>query len=133
MRQVYLSCYNVFFVRRFRVPLWFVVICLPGTIDLIYDAANCIKGPVPSNGTGEEIMRTKSRPQYYRIRRVLEMVREGTQSGYPANSSDFKRELGVSRRTMAQDLDFLRDEENAPIEYDESGKIEVSREATCAG
>ena len=50
------------------------------------------------------------------------MVREGTQSGYLANSSDFKNELGVSRRTVARDLDFLRDEENAPIEYDESGK-----------
>ena len=95
---------------------------LPGTIDLIHHAADCIKGPVPSNGTGREIMKTKSRPQYYRIRRVLEMVREGTQSGYLANSSDFKNELGVSRRTVARDLDFLRDEENAPIEYDESGK-----------
>jgi hypothetical protein len=35
-------------------------------------------------------MKTKSRPQYYRIRRVLEMVREGTQSGYLANSTDFR-------------------------------------------
>jgi proteasome accessory factor B len=52
----------------------------------------------------------------------MEMVREGTQSGYLANSSDFRRELGVSRRTVARDLDFLRDEENAPIEYDESQK-----------
>ncbi|MFC1463163.1 helix-turn-helix transcriptional regulator, partial [Verrucomicrobiota bacterium] len=67
-------------------------------------------------------MKTKSRPQYYRVRRVLEMVREGTQSGYLANSSDFRRELGVSRRTVARDLDFLRDDENAPIEYDESRK-----------
>lgn len=67
-------------------------------------------------------MKTKSRPQYYRIRCVLEMVREGTQSGYLANSSDFKEELGVSRRTVARDMDFLRDEENAPIEYDESRK-----------
>ena len=67
-------------------------------------------------------MKTKSRPQYYRIRRVLEMVREGTQSGYLANSSDFKEELEFSRRTVARDLDFLRDEENAPIEYDESRK-----------
>lgn len=50
------------------------------------------------------------------------MVREGTQSGYLANSSDFRKELEVSRRTVARDLDFLRDEENAPIEYDESRK-----------
>jgi predicted DNA-binding transcriptional regulator YafY len=52
----------------------------------------------------------------------MEMVREGTQSGYLANSSDFREELGISRRTVARDLDFLRDEENAPIEYDESRK-----------
>ncbi len=38
------------------------------------------------------------------------------------NSSDFKKELGVSRRTVARDLDFLRDDENAPIEYDEFRK-----------
>jgi predicted DNA-binding transcriptional regulator YafY len=50
------------------------------------------------------------------------MVREGTQSGYLANSSDFGKELEVSRRTVARDLDFLRDEEHAPIEYDESRK-----------
>ena len=52
----------------------------------------------------------------------MEMVREGTQNGYLANSTDFRRELGISRRTVARDLDFLRDEENAPIEYDESQK-----------
>ncbi len=40
-------------------------------------------------------MKTKSRPQYYRIKRVLEMVREGTQSGYLADSSDFKRDLSI--------------------------------------
>ncbi len=51
-------------------------------------------------------MKTKSRPQYYRIRRVLEMVREGTQSGCLANSSNVKEELGVSRRTVARDMDF---------------------------
>ena len=77
-------------------------------------------------------MKTKSRPQYYRIRRVLEMVREGTQSGYLANSSDFKEELGVSRRTVARDLDFLRDEENAPIEYDESRKGYLLTDDSCS-
>jgi len=52
----------------------------------------------------------------------MEMVREGTKNGYLANSTDFRRELGISRRTVARDLDFLRDEENAPIDYDESQK-----------
>jgi proteasome accessory factor B len=37
-----------------------------------------------------------------------------------ANSGDFIREFEVSRRTVARDLDFLRDEENAPLAYDEA-------------
>jgi len=61
-----------------------------------------------------------SRPQYYRIRRMVQMVREGTESGYLPNSSNFMKEFGVSRRTIARDLDFLRDEERAPLEYDDA-------------
>jgi predicted DNA-binding transcriptional regulator YafY len=30
------------------------------------------------------------------------------------------KEFEVSRRTVARDLDFLRDEENAPLAYDEA-------------
>ena len=56
-------------------------------------------------------MKAGSRPQYYRIRRMLQMVREGAETGYLPNSSDFMREFEVSRRTVARDLDFLRDEE----------------------
>jgi len=62
---------------------------------------------------------TDSRPQYYRIRRMVQMVREGTEDGYLPNSRDFMKEFGVSRRTVARDLDFLRDEEQAPLEYDD--------------
>jgi predicted DNA-binding transcriptional regulator YafY len=29
------------------------------------------------------------------------------------------KEFGISRRTVARDLDFLRDEKQAPLEYDE--------------
>jgi proteasome accessory factor B len=54
----------------------------------------------------------------YRIKRVVEMLREGPQTGEWPNSGDFMRELEVSRRTVARDLDFLLDEENAPIAYD---------------
>jgi DeoR/GlpR family transcriptional regulator of sugar metabolism len=46
------------------------------------------------------------------------MVREGEASGKPPNGTDFIKEFGVSRRTVARDLDFLRDEERAPREYD---------------
>jgi hypothetical protein len=65
-------------------------------------------------------MKTGSRPQYYRIRRMVQMVREGAETGYLANSSDFMKAFEVSRRTVARDLDFLRDEERAPLAYDDA-------------
>jgi proteasome accessory factor B len=65
-------------------------------------------------------MKAGSRPQYYRIRRMLQMVRERSGGDCPPNSSDFMREFGVSRRTVARDLDFLRDEERAPLLYDDA-------------
>ena len=65
-------------------------------------------------------MKAGSRPQYYRIRRMVQMVREGTETGYLPNSSDFIKEFEVSRRTVARDLDFLRDEERAPLAYDDA-------------
>ena len=65
-------------------------------------------------------MKAGSRPQYYRIRRMVQMVREGAATGYMPNSSDFMKEFEVSRRTVARDLDFLRDEERAPLAYDDA-------------
>ena len=65
-------------------------------------------------------MKAGSRPQYYRIRRMVQMVREGAATGYMPNSSDFMEEFEVSRRTVARDLDFLRDEERAPLAYDDA-------------
>ncbi len=65
-------------------------------------------------------MKAGSRPQYYRIRRMVQMVREGPETGYLPNSKDFAKEFGVSRRTVARDLDFLRDEEGAPVAYDDA-------------
>ena len=65
-------------------------------------------------------MKAGSRPQYYRIRRMVQMVREGAETGYLPNSSDFMKEFEVSRRTVARDLDFLRDEERAPLAYDDA-------------
>ena len=63
-------------------------------------------------------MKTGFRPQYYRIRRMVQMVREGADSGSLPNSTDFMNEFEISRRTVARDLDFLRDEERAPLAYD---------------
>ncbi len=65
-------------------------------------------------------MTAQNRPQHYRIRRMVQMVRESAETGYLANSSDFMNEFEVSRRTVARDLDYLRDEENAPLAYDEA-------------
>jgi predicted DNA-binding transcriptional regulator YafY len=72
-------------------------------------------------------MKKISRPQYARIRRILALIREGPSSpsyaaagtavGRLPNARDFGRALGVSRPTVMRDLDWLRDEENAPIEY----------------
>jgi len=67
-------------------------------------------------------MRAASRPQYHRLRRILEMLREASRTGCFPNCGDFTRELEVSRRTIMRDLEFLRDDENAPIAYDDSGK-----------
>ena len=65
-------------------------------------------------------MKPGTRPQHYRIRRMVQMVRESAEAGYLPNGKDFMKEFEVSRRTVARDLDFLRDEENAPLAYDEA-------------
>lgn len=65
-------------------------------------------------------MKAGSRPQYYRIRRMVQMVREGADSGSLPNSTDFMTAFEVSRRTVARDMDFLRDEERAPLAYDDA-------------
>ena len=46
---------------------------------------------------------------------MVQMVREGAETGYLPNSSDFIKEFEVSRHTVGRDLDFLRDEERAPL------------------
>jgi predicted DNA-binding transcriptional regulator YafY len=67
-------------------------------------------------------MKTATRPQYHRLQRILQMIREGTRAGSPPNCRHFIRELEVSRRTLMRDLDFLRDDHHAPIAYDDSRK-----------
>lgn len=67
-------------------------------------------------------VKTATRPQYHRLQRILELIREGTRTGSLPNCGHFTRELEVSRRTVLRDLDFLRDEQNAPIAYDDSRK-----------
>jgi predicted DNA-binding transcriptional regulator YafY len=65
-------------------------------------------------------VRSSTRPQYHRLQRILELVREGSRTGLSPNCSQFTRELEVSRRTIMRDLDFLRDDEKAQVAYDDS-------------
>ena len=67
-------------------------------------------------------MKTATRPQYHRLQRILELIREGTRTGSLPNCGHFIRELEVSRRSLMRDLDFLRDDHHAPIAYDDSRK-----------
>ena len=67
-------------------------------------------------------MKTATRPQYHRLQRILELIREGTRTGSLPNCGHFIGELEVSRRTLMRDLDFLRDDHQAPIAYDDSRK-----------
>jgi hypothetical protein len=86
--------------RSFRVA---------GLVDLLRHTAQCRKEPVPSNGTDPKKSEESEgclRSQYYRIKRIVDMVREGSAEGYLPSRSDFQRELEVSPRTLARDLDF---------------------------
>jgi len=65
-------------------------------------------------------MKKTSRPQYRRIGRMMEMLRDGTRTGRYPNASDFTPEFDVVRRTILRDIDYLRDDLRAPIAYDAS-------------
>ena len=62
-------------------------------------------------------MKKVTRPQYVRGKRILEIIRRGNHLGQCPNASDFGHELGVSRPTIMRDIEWLRDDEGAPIEY----------------
>lgn len=67
-------------------------------------------------------MKNISRPQIVRHRRMILLIQEGMRSGIYANSGTFVREFEISRATAMRDLESLRDDESAPIEYDASRK-----------
>ncbi len=67
-------------------------------------------------------MKNISRPQIVRHRRIINLIQEGVRSGVYANAGTFMRALEISRATAMRDLDTLRDDEGAPIEYDASRK-----------
>ena len=67
-------------------------------------------------------MKKDLRPRFVRIRRILEGIREGSRTGILPSARFFSQELGVSWHTIIRDLDYLRDDEGAPIAYDASKK-----------
>ncbi|MGH9399179.1 MAG: helix-turn-helix transcriptional regulator [Thermoanaerobaculia bacterium] len=56
----------------------------------------------------------KDRPLWRRLQAIHHAIKEGR---HP-NASSLALELAVSSKTVARDLDYLRDELHAPIEYD---------------
>jgi len=48
-------------------------------------------------------MKPISRPQHYRVRRILQLVREGISSGRLANSSDFMVGLKIPNELKLSD------------------------------
>ena len=107
---------------------------LPGTIYLRNHAPQCSEGGQIAAHPPKTLrkMTAQNRPHHYRIRRMVQMVRESAETDYLANSVDFMREFEVSRRTVARDLDFLRDEENVPLSYDEERHDYVLTDETYA-
>src|SRR3974377_404275 len=77
-------------------------------------------------------MRITSRPQYHRLRRILEMLREAPRNRTFPHWCDFRRSLEASWRAIMRDLEFLRDDEKAPIAYDDSRKGFRLTDATFA-
>ena len=61
-------------------------------------------------------MKHVTRPQYYRIKRVVEMLREGSARQQWPNSRDFMRELEVFSFAIARKL--LASFEGTPLELD---------------
>lgn len=60
----------------------------------------------------------KNKPQYRRLIFIDQKVRQGTQVDRLPNCSSLAHEWEVSRKTIQRDIEYMRDELNAPIEYD---------------
>ncbi len=71
--------------------------------------------PNPSRG-GVHKHAPRSRPPIVRMRRIHEILSDGK----PANCSMLARELEVSAKTIQRDIDYMRDQQQLPIDYDSS-------------
>ena len=66
-------------------------------------------------------MKAGCRPQYHRIRRMVQMVREGSETGCLSNGRDFSgrvRRVSAAHRRLRPG--FPAREESTPLEYDEA-------------
>jgi predicted DNA-binding transcriptional regulator YafY len=59
----------------------------------------------------------KDRPLWRRLQTIHHEIKEGRRP----NATSLARHLSVSSKTVQRDLDYLRDELNAPIEFDREG------------
>jgi proteasome accessory factor B len=64
----------------------------------------------------------KDKVQLLRLVFIDQKIREGMQAGNLANCSGMAREYEVSPKTIMRDIDYLKYQRDAPIEYDKSGK-----------
>lgn len=67
-------------------------------------------------------MKKMIRPRLVRFRHILERIRLGMPDGRLPSAGLLARELRVSWHTIHRDLNALRDDEGAPIQYDASRK-----------
>ena len=71
----------------------------------------------------------KNKSQFKRLMKLVELIRERKR---PVNCLILSQDedWGVSQKTVQRDIDFLRDQMHAPIEYDRDRKSYVFTEAT---
>jgi predicted DNA-binding transcriptional regulator YafY len=67
-------------------------------------------------------MKKLQRHRLFRTRRIVEMIRNGIDGKRFPSARKMAHELEVSWDTVIRDLDYLRDDEGAPIAYDASRK-----------
>jgi len=67
-------------------------------------------------------MKNIRRSQASRLRLIIEIIRSGSATRRLPSASDIATALEVSWRTIIRDIEWLRDDEGAPIEYDASRK-----------
>lgn len=72
----------------------------------------------------------KNKSQFKRLMKLVELIREQKQPVNCLILGTDKENWGVSQKTVQRDIDFLRDQMNAPIAYDRDRKSYYFTEAT---